>query len=253
MMPAMLRPGIIVRCDLADFDANDSYELRIEATNDGISYAWEGAGASGNVAVDDSVLQSAGRVLFIGQGHPDVDPETALPPFLVSRSALEALREAETVNVTIGTASGDVEVVSAEEGYEITVDGEKKKVRALHARGEEIDLWVLDDERWPLLLKAEFEDDNGIWLVSLAAPAKPEKEVELKLPPLRSSPAKAPNKKAVAPAKKAAPPAPKKKAAKKATAKKATAKKAPAKKATAKKAPPKKKKAAKPKAKKRRR
>src|SRR5438270_232605 len=131
----MLKTGLLLRCDLADFDADDSYAMRIEALDDGLTYTWEGAGSSGTVQVPASVLQSGAQIVYFGQGTPSVDPSTALPPFLIARDALEALRDGEAISLTIGGVSDELEPAGTDD-FTLTLNGEEQNVRALRARGD---------------------------------------------------------------------------------------------------------------------
>lgn len=113
------------------------------------------------------MLRAGDRFVFLSQGSTDVDePETALAPFLFSRAGLAALLAKKKVHLQIALATDEIELQGKKE-IEIAVHGKKKKVKALHARGKEIDLVVLDDADWPLVLRAEWEDENYIELKSI--------------------------------------------------------------------------------------
>lgn len=186
----LIRPGTLLVCAMADFDAADGYLIRLDEVGDVIRFShgfcdeeeveWEEAEElEESVAVATSAVEGAAEVMFLSQGSPSSEEDTdgepfknCTPPFLLSRRLLAAIKAREAVALTIYgetarlTADGD-------ETVQIKVNGEERDVSVKVARDEEngMTVRVLDDPTWPLLLSAEFQGDNYIRLVEIRTSA----------------------------------------------------------------------------------
>lgn len=183
---ALIRPGTHLVCAMADFDAADGYQLRIDEVGDVLRCAYAfcdeedeeefdaDAELDETLAVRSGALADGEEVLFLSQGSASPEEEadgpyrTCTPPFLVSRRFFAAIKAGEAARLRIHGETAEFEN-DGKETVSLRVNGEERNVAALRARAEEMTVWVLDDEAWPLLLSAEFQGDNYIRLVAIHA------------------------------------------------------------------------------------
>jgi hypothetical protein len=188
---ALIRPGTQIVCAMADFDAADGYQIRLDEVGDVIRFSYASCDEEaeeleeleefeGTVAVTASTVAGAAEVMFLSQGsytpgESDDSEEPykhCTPPFLVSRKTLAALKAGETARLTIYGETGSL-VQDGKETTVLKIDGEDRQVSVVCARDDDngMSVKVLDDEAWPLLLSAEFQDDNYIKLMAIHSPA----------------------------------------------------------------------------------
>jgi hypothetical protein len=101
----------------------------------------------------EATLERATSSFALSQGSPSKKGAKNLPPFLVSR---KTLRELHTGSAKVTPLWGDDD--DGNEPTEIEITGATKStylgasVTVLRAAGGEIELWIVDDERWPLVI-----------------------------------------------------------------------------------------------------
>jgi hypothetical protein len=159
--------------DLEDFDAHDTALFTLRSVGDDLEVDLLTVGNVLELRFTNEALETAGAFLHLAQGH--VQPTDAkrkdkslksplganLPPFLLSRAAFRALL---TGKATFG--DGEIELVERRV-IQAKIDGKETKLPIVVARGEggEIDeLYVLDDERWPVVLKRTWDGECFIEL-----------------------------------------------------------------------------------------
>lgn len=184
---ALMRPGTQLVMAMADFDAADGYQIRIDEVGEVLRFShgfcdeedeeeFDGeAELDETVVVAGAALERGDEVIFLSQGSVSVAEETdgpyaATPPFMVSRKILAGIKADETVKLTIFGETAELQPDGGET-VALKVNGEERQVAALRARDDEqgMTLLVLDDEAWPLLLSAEFQGDNYIHLLAIHA------------------------------------------------------------------------------------
>jgi hypothetical protein len=183
---AIMRPGTQLVCAMADFDAADGYQLRIDELADVLRFSYAfvdeddedafdlDAELDKTQAVASAALGDAAELLFLSQGSASAeeDPEgpytTCTPPFMVSRRVLAAIKAGQAPTLRIHGDTGRL-AHDGTDSVSLKVNGEERNVTAVRARDEEsgMTVWILDDDTWPLLLSAEFQGDNYVRLVSI--------------------------------------------------------------------------------------
>lgn len=176
---SLLTPGAALRYEMADFDASDVYRFKLHDAEDGLalSSAFDGDEPVGAVTFSPDALDRGRTIAVLSQGswQGDVDDdditrfEAELPPFLVSRAALQELRAGQTrLRPEWAPPGAEPTTLTLRERLTLTIDaeGEPLEVPVLVAHGDGVELRVIDDERWPLVVE-RLEGDNYWRLLSL--------------------------------------------------------------------------------------
>jgi len=167
-----------LRYEMADANVIDQYCFLVkEAGNLCVHY--EGAGSVRDLWFSLEAVESAKRHIVLSQGSavttdahslPSVITND-LPPFLLSRGVFSALRSKGKADFTFEW-SNEVSTVSVNgtTQMEIVVQGSSLTVPVLHCTGSlyECELWVIDDQTWPIIVKHE-EQDGLYWRLLEAA------------------------------------------------------------------------------------
>lgn len=174
---SLLTPGAVLRYEMADFDAADNYEFQILETDEQLvlSSAFEDGEPEAVVGFSTQGLGSSRTIAVLSQGswlsaaleQPTHDGEcdrldADLPPFLLSRAMLLELRAGGTRLRSEWAPPGTgPEPLSLSERTtaEVEIDGEPHELDVLVASGDGVELTVVDDEAWPLVLE-RVEGDN---------------------------------------------------------------------------------------------
>lgn len=164
----------------ADFDANDRYafELTPRASGLEVAVSWA-SGPVGRWTLPAGALERAPETIAIAQGGATKVPKNgtrALPPCLLSRTALADLREGGT---TLASAFGMEPVNVKLTGTATLTVPELGTLRVLRAQGPDVELWVVDDAAAPFVLRRT-EGYELHWLLLGAGSA----EIDAKFPPL---------------------------------------------------------------------
>jgi hypothetical protein len=174
-LAALVRPGTRILCRMADFDADDTYELFIERVENGLQFSYN----EGTVTVTEGALERGIGAVFISQGNASAANDfmqygrlsaiNHTPPFLLSRETLRLLKAGERAPFEMYNSSGELLPPGRPEVYRLTVDGRELEVPVLYARSEDGEhrIWVLDHPTWPWLFKAEFSDDCGVSILEI--------------------------------------------------------------------------------------
>jgi hypothetical protein len=182
---SLLSPGVTLRYEMADFDVCDRYRFVVCDVADGLTFTQTFAPEDDDDADEDDAddigeparvsrdALSDGRTFAVlSQGSwlgadlesADLEDDVAqlrdLPPFLLSRTALRELRAGAT-RIRPEWADGEpIELtLSARRSAQIERDGETVAVPVLVASGEDLELVVIDDDTWPLIVERN-EGDN---------------------------------------------------------------------------------------------
>ncbi len=178
---SLLAPGVTLIYEMADPDVSDTYRFVICDADAGLTFTsalhnqdFEDEGFAEDDLVSDEAVQVAPAALAEGRhiaalsqgswlaadlGSPPRDADdvielTDLPPFLLSRAVLRELRFGATRLRPEWSRAGLVELTLRERATaEIERDGETLEVEVLVARGDGIELTVLDDDEHPLVLE----------------------------------------------------------------------------------------------------
>ncbi|MFY0537689.1 hypothetical protein [Nannocystis pusilla] len=174
---SLLTPGAVLRYEMADFDAADNYEFQILETDDQLvlSSAFEDGEPEAVIAFSNDSLADSRTIAVLSQGswlsaaldQPTRDDECErldadLPPFLLSRTQLMELRAGATrLRPEWSPPGSEPEAVTLKEriAVEIEVDDEPQEFTALVAAGDGVEVTVIDDEAWPLVVE-RVEGDN---------------------------------------------------------------------------------------------
>lgn len=155
----LITKGMRLLYDLEDFDARDRVLFTICATTDDLELDVTFVGHDTKLRITAEALESATAWLHLAQG--DIQPTDGrdkklskpltanLPPFLLGRASLRTLRETAKRRTIQATVSG----------AELTLD-------VLVAKGGEGELWVLDDDRYPIVVKRTWDDECSFELLA---------------------------------------------------------------------------------------
>lgn len=174
---SLLSLGAVLRYETADDDATDTYCFQLLDTEGQlvISSAFEDDDPEAVVGFSAAALAGARTIAVLSQGswlssdleQPTHDDESErldadLPPFLISREMLRELRGGATELRPEWAPPGSrpqAVKLTGRTTAEIELDGETVEVPVLAARGDDIELRVVDDDEWPLVLE-RIEGDN---------------------------------------------------------------------------------------------
>ena len=183
----LLSPGVTLRYEMADFDVCDRYRFVVCAVTDGLTFTQafapeedeadeededEEIGEPARVSPD--ALAEGRTIAVLSQGgwlsaelesaelEDDIIQLTDLPPFLLSQQALRELREGGTLLRPEWAGEGSEPAaltLKERRTVEIERDGDTVELAALVASGDEVELVVIDDDAWPLIVERT-EGDN---------------------------------------------------------------------------------------------
>lgn len=179
----LIAKGNTLVCEIADFDACDQYLFHIDNDEGVLVTHWKlrGCGDNGDVTIGEPPLAAANKLLTFSQGGVyrwksggfsescDEGCTCHTVPFLLGRATLAALRVGEPVDVNI---FGEVQTFTKQgtEKRDVNVRGETKSIDAIHATSHDGDLWIVDDAKWPVVLRVETAGgDNYCELQSISA------------------------------------------------------------------------------------
>lgn len=166
----LIAPGMGLQYSMADFDVNDPYTFTIKDTSDDLKVHFQmGRSDEGDLTFTAGALKSATKWVSIAQGGALLaDGESAsairsgLPPFLVSRDVLAGLRSGDA-SVYSEWGGGDVDLQAKPEKRRVSINGTSVELAVLHASGDDIDFWVVDDDRWPVVLEHSECGGDNFW------------------------------------------------------------------------------------------
>lgn len=169
---AWARPGVVLTYELADFDAQDSWTFRVVEAAEELVLAvtmGESEEVASAMRFTAKALQSAGKAVAFAQGGADVDVEKpqdkVLPPICVSRSAYQKLAAGKELTwKSEWSDEGSLTATPAQ--ATVRVDDQELPVATLAAAGDGVQLTILKDDRWPLVLDRT-EGDCFVRLVSV--------------------------------------------------------------------------------------
>lgn len=141
-----------------DYDARDEYAVTLATAGKDLKAIVESSlEPAATWTFPEATLEKATSSFALSQGSPSKKvPKTGaknLPPFLVSR---KTLRDLHTGSSKVTPLWGDED--EGNEPTEIEITGATETtylgapVTVLRAAGGEIELWIVDDERWPLVI-----------------------------------------------------------------------------------------------------
>jgi len=201
---SLLSPGVTLRYEMADFDVCDRYRFVVVDVDDGLTFtqafapeddedddadeadADEDIGEPARVGPD--ALAEGRTIAVLSQGgwlsaeleHAELDDDVVqlsdLPPFLLSQQALRELREGTTLLRPEWSGEGSEPAaltLKERRTVEIERDGDTVALPALVASGDEVELVVLDDDTWPLIVERS-EGDNYWKLEAIGRTAVPD-------------------------------------------------------------------------------
>jgi hypothetical protein len=174
----LIQAGRTLVYRISDFDSNDKYTFVLmisEYSKNPVDLFWNlyGSRDSGQLAVSPEALEGATRLARFSQGHVQDGDQSleddrlmrSTPPFLLSRAVFRSLKEKHEAMIDFPVEGGSLALTS--ESSTFVLPHSKISVNAIEAKGRELELTILDDAQWPVILKASFEDDNEISLVGL--------------------------------------------------------------------------------------
>jgi predicted DNA-binding WGR domain protein len=179
-LPAWM--GRSLGVNIADDDADDAYVFELAPAPDGaLEVRYTGSCDPGGFRVAASALDasSASAWISISQGvaslkwtkelSPDVTVDSHVPPFLLPRGAFKALKEGQPQAWTLpwGLGGPTTLALAASGTIEIDRDGRPHTLGVCQITGRQLELWVVDDERWPVIVR--LTQTGGCHLKLLAA------------------------------------------------------------------------------------
>lgn len=201
---SLLSPGVTLRYEMADFDVCDRYRFIVCDVDDGLTFTQtfaseddddehdedddgdadpgEPAHASAEALADGrtiAVLSQGGWLsaeLESNEIADDIVQLADLPPFLLSQTALRELRDGSTLLRPEWAGEGSEPTtltLKERRTVELERDGDRIEVAALVASGDEVELIVVDDETWPLVIERT-EGDNYWKLEAIGRTEVPE-------------------------------------------------------------------------------
>ena len=171
----LIAPGMVLQYSMADYDVADPYTFTIRETSDGLAVHFQmGRSDEGDLTFTAGALKSARKWVSIAQGGallPDGESPAAirsgLPPFLVSRDVLAGLRSGDA-SVYSEWGGGDVDLEAKPAKRRVSINGTVVELSVLHATGDDIDFWVVDDDRWPVVLEHTEAGGDNFWKIHKA-------------------------------------------------------------------------------------
>jgi hypothetical protein len=171
----LISTGMELQYSMADFDVNDPYTFTIKDNSDGLKVHFQmGRSDEGDLTFTTGALKSARKWVSIAQGGallPDGENasaiRSALPPFLVSRDVLVGLRQGDA-SVFSEWGGGEIDLHAKPEKRRVSIGGTSVELSVLHAMGDDIDFWVVDDDRWPVVLEHTEAGGDNFWKIHKA-------------------------------------------------------------------------------------
>jgi hypothetical protein len=199
---SLLSPGVTLRYEMADFDVCDRYRFIVCNVDDGLTFTQTFAGEEeedddaddgdadpGEPArVSPDALSDGRTIAVLSQGgwlsaeleQHEVDDDVVqlgdLPPFLLSQTALRELRDGSTLLRPEWAGEGSEPTtltLKERRTVELERDGDRIEVKALVASGDDVELTVVDDDTWPLVIERT-EGDNYWKLEAIGRAEVPE-------------------------------------------------------------------------------
>lgn len=167
--------GRKLRYQMGDFDAADTYLFTLDASDGLAVHHVMGASDEGDLKFSKAALDGARSFVVLSQGSAlgseldDLPPviERDLPPFLLSRAVFAALKDRGEAQLKAEWATKETPpqtiTLDGSEMMTVKIDGQKTTLTVLHAGGEDLELWVIDDARWPIILKREECGGDNFW------------------------------------------------------------------------------------------
>ena len=174
-----LQPDRVLHIELGDNDALDTYTFRVDSITDGLQVHWQmGSADDGDLHFTEAALTDARGFSGLSQGNVDFaddDDETgkvqrSTPPFLLSREVFAALW-AGPVMIFLPSMGEALEFTPGNSGTrEIEVLGETRSVPVLEVGSERVEMTILDDPGFPLVLqRCEWGEDTVRFIAITAA------------------------------------------------------------------------------------
>lgn len=162
------RSGVVLRYSIADFDSEDEWTFEvIDASADGLVMR---ASAEGDAPIEvrfgAEAIANSTRFARFSQGHADTKKD-ALPPFMLSQAMFAKVASGKKLAWKSEWTDKDSLEPGTRGTAQIEVDGASQTVLTWSASGEEVEIEVLDDAAWPLLVKRVEADDCHVNLVSV--------------------------------------------------------------------------------------
>lgn len=199
---SLLSPGVTLRYEMADFDVCDRYRFIVCNVDDGLTFTQtfaseeddddesdDGDADPGEPArVSAEALGEGRTIAVLSQGgwlsaeleqhevEDDIVQLADLPPFLLSQTALRELRDGSTLLRPEWAGEGSEPTtltLKERRTVELERDGDRVEVAALVASGDDLELTVVDDETWPLVIERT-EGDNYWRLEAIGRTEVPE-------------------------------------------------------------------------------
>jgi hypothetical protein len=176
-----------LRYEMADANVIDRYLFTL-TISDGLKVHYDnGAGRHKDLNFTVAALESAKSHIVLSQGNavssgspPDTLPDhiiSELPPFLLSRAVFAALKTKGKANFKFEWSDEIGEVaVKGKTNISILIEGKNVLAPVLHCVGNlhECQLWVIEDDSWPIIIKHDEEDDYFWKLIEAGSGLEPD-------------------------------------------------------------------------------
>ncbi len=174
--PVWARPGLVMTYDSADYDAADSYRMRVIEAENGLVLQVDMLGSAeeeerskpervGVLRFTPRALEQSEQMVILSQGSTDLEDgespiEDRLPPCMLGRAMFATLAAGEEVSFTHPWNAEPAPLCGSREaqGRMLEIDGKDTPVPVRVFDGEAGTLTVLDDPSWPLVLAYETGD-----------------------------------------------------------------------------------------------
>lgn len=173
-----LQPHRVIHVELGDNDALDPYTFRVDSVTDGLLVHWQmGRSDRGDLHFTEQSLTDARGFSGLSQGNVDFAADDdkpskvqrSTPPFLLSREVFAALKVGPTM-IFLPSQGAAVEFTLGQAGTrEITVLGETRSVPVVALDSERVEMTVLDDPGFPLVLQRSEWGEDTVHFVEITA------------------------------------------------------------------------------------
>ncbi|HEX7664357.1 MAG TPA: hypothetical protein VF407_07605 [Polyangiaceae bacterium] len=193
----IFQPGNTLACEMGDFDSMDKFFFRVDGAADAVELTWkEAEGEEQTMALSPHALAAATKWVGFGQGtvsryRDDLAKDRTecgekcdchTVPMLLGREAFVALKKGEPITLLYAGTVFEFRLQGTETRT-LQVDGEPVEVSCLFAGSEDARFYVVDDERWPVIVELFAMGDQCSSVILGVSSTMSLEEIEQAFPP----------------------------------------------------------------------
>lgn len=165
----LFAPDVEWLFEAADDDVEDRYVFTVKSTSPALELAFDSPAGGGVLRFTDDALERADRLFEISQGGAWDDGGKALPdpithacpPILLPRSVYAKLAADGTATLHVGGDERELECLGKARAT-VHVSGKATEIDVLRIQGNGVEMWVVADASWPLVLdRRDGGEDQG--------------------------------------------------------------------------------------------